>query len=225
MLRKVRSCTFQGAMAMGPDRPLAREQLELELVREVVLARRRLDKPGTGRADLRRRTDGPPVRAGDRGQGRANPGTVCRRRERGPRAIRAARCVRIWPAIMSGPAGSGSTPSLVCAHRTGPAKTARRAAVRGASRSAQVVRKCRQFRSIASPSRTRSRRTVAPPPTSCDRCRHGHHQRDGVAEASSSRETAHAPGDSCRHRYHLVVAAAVPARSRPRNATRSNRNA
>jgi hypothetical protein len=28
---------------MGPDRPLAREQLELELVREVVLARRRLD--------------------------------------------------------------------------------------------------------------------------------------------------------------------------------------
>ncbi|MEU4341242.1 hypothetical protein AB0H00_08215 [Nocardia sp. NPDC023852] len=33
----------KGAMAMGLDRPPAREQLELELVREVVLARRRLE--------------------------------------------------------------------------------------------------------------------------------------------------------------------------------------
>ncbi len=43
MLNEIGSALFKGAMAMGRDRPPAGEQLELDVVREVVLARRRLD--------------------------------------------------------------------------------------------------------------------------------------------------------------------------------------
>ncbi|WP_245547846.1 hypothetical protein [Nocardia pneumoniae] len=43
MLDGIGSALCKGAMAMGLDRPPAREQLELDLVRDVVLARRRLD--------------------------------------------------------------------------------------------------------------------------------------------------------------------------------------
>ncbi|WP_228838178.1 hypothetical protein [Nocardia amamiensis] len=43
MLDGIGTALCKGAMAMGLDRPPAREQLELDLVRDVVLARRRLD--------------------------------------------------------------------------------------------------------------------------------------------------------------------------------------
>ncbi|MFR9750702.1 hypothetical protein ACL02S_06655 [Nocardia sp. 004] len=43
MLDGIGYALVKGAMIMGPDRPPVREQLEIELVRAVVLARRRLD--------------------------------------------------------------------------------------------------------------------------------------------------------------------------------------